>query len=267
MIVAPGRIRRRRVREVLTLVALTAATLVGGVTPALASTPLPDAYVGEEYSAGADFCSPPADCRNFIYVTIEYSGLPPGLVGFGQISGSPTTEGTWNVTAYGTGFLPFPPGRVNLGSKQYTITVLPQRESLDTVAPLVEGAVDRAPNGAGWFNAPVTVTWVSSDPAPSSGPATVPPPSVLSTEGSGQLVISSPSCDPVLSSSSMEELEAPGSLIGADHGPRTVPSGRASEPPCSSNPNRHPEMPANRPAITSQDGVTNIGEPLTIPRG
>lgn len=66
--------------------------------------------------------------------------------------------------------------------------------SLDQVAPSVASAVT-PPNGAGWYNAPVTIDWLAMDPAPSSGAATDPTDTPGSTEGAGVVYTSAPSCD------------------------------------------------------------------------
>jgi hypothetical protein len=67
---------------------------------------------------------------------------------------------------------------------------------VDDQPPVVTGNPDRAPNANGWYNAPVTITWTSIDPAPSSGTPNTPPPVTLSTEGANQTVTSAKSCDP-----------------------------------------------------------------------
>src|SRR5207247_1334533 len=53
--------------------------------------------------------------------------------------------------------------------------------NIDKTPPVVTGTVDRRPNGAGWYNAPVTVTWTATDAL--SGVAAVDPPATLSLEG------------------------------------------------------------------------------------
>lgn len=65
----------------------------------------------------------------------------------------------------------------------------------DHSAPVVTGTPDRAPNADNWYNGPVTVTWTSVDPAPSSGTPTIPPPTVAATEGKDVTYTSAPSCD------------------------------------------------------------------------
>jgi hypothetical protein len=67
---------------------------------------------------------------------------------------------------------------------------------VDDQPPAVTGSPDRSPNANGWYNAPVTITWTSIDPAPSSGLPTTPPKVTLSTEGANQTVTSANSCDP-----------------------------------------------------------------------
>jgi CSLREA domain-containing protein len=66
----------------------------------------------------------------------------------------------------------------------------------DTVPPVVTGSPDRAPNASGWYAAPVTVTWTSTDPAPSSGTPSTVPPTNASTEGASVRYVSPQSCDP-----------------------------------------------------------------------
>ncbi|MEU7872556.1 Neogenin, partial [Dactylosporangium sp. NPDC049140] len=66
----------------------------------------------------------------------------------------------------------------------------------DTAAPFVSGTPDRPANAAGWYSAPVTVAWSSTDPAPSSGTATVPATTTAAADGADQALTSGPSCDP-----------------------------------------------------------------------
>jgi hypothetical protein len=72
------------------------------------------------------------------------------------------------------------------------------RPHTDVVAPDVTGAPDRPANAAGWYDAPVTITWTSIDPEPSSGAPNQPAPTVASTEGVDVTYASPLSCDPVL---------------------------------------------------------------------
>jgi hypothetical protein len=59
--------------------------------------------------------------------------------------------------------------------------------------PVVIGVPDRAPNGAGWYDGPVTINWQAID---ASGSATDPPDTVASTEGANVVYSSGLSCDP-----------------------------------------------------------------------
>lgn len=68
---------------------------------------------------------------------------------------------------------------------------------LDTSPPVVTGLPDRAANGAGWYNASVTIDWQAADPAPSSGTPTDPANTVAATDGADVVYTSDPSCDPV----------------------------------------------------------------------
>ncbi|HUZ35804.1 MAG TPA: putative Ig domain-containing protein [Streptosporangiaceae bacterium] len=67
---------------------------------------------------------------------------------------------------------------------------------VDDQPPVVSGTADRSPNANGWYNAPVTITWSSTDPAPSSGTPTTPAPTTVTTEGANQVITSGQSCDP-----------------------------------------------------------------------
>jgi outer membrane protein assembly factor BamB len=65
----------------------------------------------------------------------------------------------------------------------------------DTTPPQVSGAASGTPSSYGWFNTNQTITWTSTDPAPSSGTPTQPPATTASTEGT-HTYTSAPSCDP-----------------------------------------------------------------------
>jgi hypothetical protein len=67
---------------------------------------------------------------------------------------------------------------------------------VDATAPVVTGAPDRLPNGAGWYSGPVTIHWLSTDPDPSSGTPTQPTPLIAAIEGKDVVYTSEPSCDP-----------------------------------------------------------------------
>src|SRR5580658_9669271 len=58
--------------------------------------------------------------------------------------------------------------------------------------PVVTGTPDRPANANGWYNAPVTITWSSTD---SSGTATTPDPTTVSANGADQVITSGQSCD------------------------------------------------------------------------
>ncbi|MEO6412514.1 MAG: PxKF domain-containing protein [Pedococcus sp.] len=61
----------------------------------------------------------------------------------------------------------------------------PATVSIDTSAPTISGALDRAANANGWYRAPVTVTFTCADQALLSGVASCPAP-VTRTEGANQ---------------------------------------------------------------------------------
>lgn len=65
----------------------------------------------------------------------------------------------------------------------------------DTTPPLVTAQPARLPDHGDWYTRPVTVTWDSADPAPSSGDPTIPGPVEIDSDGVHQLT-STASCDP-----------------------------------------------------------------------
>ena len=65
----------------------------------------------------------------------------------------------------------------------------------DSTPPTVTGTPDRPANSVGWYNAPVTITWSVRDPAPGSGVATAPPPTLASAEGNNVTYTSGLACD------------------------------------------------------------------------
>lgn len=65
----------------------------------------------------------------------------------------------------------------------------------DTLAPSVIGSPDRQPNEFGWYNNEVTISWLSTDPSPSSGAPSQPPATAADLEGT-HTYTSDPSCDP-----------------------------------------------------------------------
>ena len=64
----------------------------------------------------------------------------------------------------------------------------------DVTAPNVVGTPDRGAQN-GWYDGNVTITWAASDPEPSSGAPTTPPPTLAEQEGT-HTYTSQPSCDP-----------------------------------------------------------------------
>ena len=65
----------------------------------------------------------------------------------------------------------------------------------DVTPPILVATTDRASNAAGWYRAPVTVTWTSTDPSPSSGAPSVPSPTLVDRSIGAQTVRET-SCDP-----------------------------------------------------------------------
>lgn len=78
----------------------------------------------------------------------------------------------------------------------YTLTRTAELLRHDTTPPAVAGTPDRSANAAGWYNAPVAIDWLSTDPAPSSGTPSDPPDTLAATEGANVVYASDPSCDP-----------------------------------------------------------------------
>ena len=62
-------------------------------------------------------------------------------------------------------------------------------------AVVVTAAPDRAANTAGWYNAPVTVTWSATEPDAPATLVAAPAPTSVAGEGAFQTVTSGPACD------------------------------------------------------------------------
>jgi hypothetical protein len=88
------------------------------------------------------------------------------------------------------------PGVVRTSAARFREFFASSGSPTDTVAPIVTGTADRAPNGNGWYKAPVMITWTTTDPAPSSGQPSTVPPTIASIDGLNRLYPSYPSCDP-----------------------------------------------------------------------
>lgn len=91
-------------------------------------------------------------------------------------------------------------GGRSFGSGSSALTVLLDSPgavttTLDSVPPVVTGTPNRAPNAAGWYNAPVAITWTAFDDLTPSDQLTLPAPTTVATEGASQSVTSSPVCD------------------------------------------------------------------------
>jgi hypothetical protein len=65
----------------------------------------------------------------------------------------------------------------------------------DVTPPVLLATPDRAPDRNGWYRHPVTVTWSSVDPSPSSGTPSVPPPARVD-RSIGAQTLRETSCDP-----------------------------------------------------------------------
>ena len=86
-------------------------------------------------------------------------------------------------------------GRVVLAPAPASVRITGLAAAGDQVPPVVTGTPDRAPNAAGWYRAPVTVTWTAVDAV--DGVVSPPPPSVIAAEGNGtgSPTLSAPACD------------------------------------------------------------------------
>jgi hypothetical protein len=82
------------------------------------------------------------------------------------------------------------------GGPPSTYQVYLRDRSDDALPPAVIGVPDRAPNAAGWYNAPVTIDWQANDPDPSSGTPSDPSDTLANIEGEDVSWVSEPSCDP-----------------------------------------------------------------------
>jgi hypothetical protein len=98
---------------------------------------------------------------------------------------------------------PFPPGECHSyyvkawnavgfsgGSNSTTGCVAP-----DVTAPSVKWSLERPADSNDWYNRPVRIDWTASDPYPSSGGPTQPPPVLADREGRDVRYESAPSCD------------------------------------------------------------------------
>ncbi len=88
-------------------------------------------------------------------------------------------------------------GQLPLNPDGSVTVVIPNAQSTpsDTTPPTVTGAPDRIANAAGWYKAPVTISWAATDPDPSSGSPTTPAPTTASLQGM-HTYTSDQSCDP-----------------------------------------------------------------------
>jgi hypothetical protein len=172
---------------------------------------------GQYYVQSPTLCNSEGDCgyaRTFIsmdqtppVVTLtgphEGQTYPPGQVPditcttTDALSGVSAEAYSWTVdngagsfTAYCGGASDRAGNNGNTASATYTVGIP------DHVPPVVTGTPDRAANAHGWYKTPVTITWTATDPAPSSGTPTTPPPTEASTQGSNVTYTSGQSCDP-----------------------------------------------------------------------
>ena len=138
-----------------------------------------------------------------------------------------TTGGSYNVAL----IVQDNQGALGQTTSTSTISVPP-----DTMAPVVVGTPDRAPNAAGWYAAPVTITWSATDDY--DGVLTPPSPVTVSSQGAQQLVQSGQVCDRAgncssgSTSISLDSVAPAVSVIGVSEGSKYV-IGAAPTPTCS----------------------------------
>jgi Tol biopolymer transport system component len=133
------------------------------------------------------------------------------------------------------------PGPSDWGTHVYLADRGPSAEPLDTDPPSVAGNATSEPNEAGWYNSPVTVAWTATDASPSSGIASQPAESELSTDGIDQFATSADVCDNAGNCStgtfgpiSIDQTAPTTSVTGVAHGAEyTV--GAVPEPACEAN--------------------------------
>lgn len=103
--------------------------------------------------------------------------LPPGLAlsAAGQLSGTPTTAGTYNFTVQGEDLNGF------VAERAYAITI----GSNDPTAPVVSANVTGLVGNNGWYRGDVTVSWTVTDPESAITSQVGCDPVVISTETAG----------------------------------------------------------------------------------
>jgi hypothetical protein len=112
---------------------------------------------------------------------------------------------------------------------------------VDDQPPVVTGTPGRAPNANGWYNAPVTITWSSTEPNPALGAPPTPAPTAVSTQGANQTVTSGKSCDSAgncatgtVTGINLDMTPPSVSVTGATNG-ATYTGGLAPTPACSTS--------------------------------
>ena len=204
---------------------IATATLPVSVSPGNATVRA--SFAGDDQYAAASASSPLTVTKSPTSLSLEplpAAGVPRGLratlrdvttggflpqrtVYFAITTGGSSRTVTVTTDYAGIATLPLPgglhqvtasfPGPGLLDAKYEASTNVSTTISIESVPPVVTGTPDRAPNAAGWYNAPVVITWSSVDPAPSSGTPTTPTATSVTTVGENQVITSGDSCDPV----------------------------------------------------------------------
>ncbi|HKQ98159.1 MAG TPA: PxKF domain-containing protein [Candidatus Polarisedimenticolia bacterium] len=196
----------------------------------------PDATFVTEETDGQDVTVTATDLAGnstSVTVTVRLDKTPPELVGTPTVEANPAG---WHNAAFdvqwtcsddlsGIATCPDDDHFTSEGDSQYAegrafdvagnetrVFVTPIK--IDLTAPSISGAADRAPNGAGWYNAPVDVNFTCSDPL--SGIATCATPVTVSTEGDDQPVSGTATdvAGNVGSTTTYVDLDATGPVVG-----------------------------------------------------
>jgi virginiamycin B lyase len=196
---------------------------------------------------------------------------PDGALWFtesgGQRIGRITTVGV--VTEYPIGSTNFPKG-ITTGpdgalwfaepSSNRIGRLMP--DPLDTVAPTVTPTPDRQPNANNWYDNDVTISWAATDPTPSSGAPTTPPPTLATQEGT-HTYASAPSCDPAGNC-------ATGQLaVSIDKTDPTITYSVSPMPNLMgwNNTQVVVSFTCDDTANTNQSGIDSCTQPITVPTG
>jgi hypothetical protein len=143
--------------------------------------------IGSDFNLIAESTNGYGDFNYEYHPGYDTGDEPEGIDWFAnaQSSGSPGVAGDLHALLLDNDW----PDGDDLLLKHYSVDF----SCRDTTPPVVVGAPDRSANGAGWYDAPVTIDWRATD---DSGTASDPSDTVAGTEGRAVSYVSDPSCDP-----------------------------------------------------------------------